>query len=520
MATQHELVQGSPEWHQLRLEHFGASEAAAMLGLSSKVKRNELLRMKHTGIAKEFSDWVQKNILDNGHEVEALARPIAEASIGDELYPATYSEGKLSASCDGLTMDGSTAFEHKQFNAELAAAVSARTLPDEYQPQCQQVMMVTGAKRLFFMVSDGTTDNCETMWVMPDATWRKKILQGWAQFAEDLANYQPTEDEPAPVASPIESLPALLVQVEGRVVATNLDQFKQTALDFIGKIKTDLSTDQDFADADKMTRFLKDGEDKLETVKSQALAQTASIEELFRTIDLLKDEMRGKRLTLERAVKTRKDSIRNEIMQGGKDKLAAHIAALNARLGKPYMPDIAADFVGVMKGKKTISSLRDAVDTELARAKIAANEVGDRIQVNLNILREMAADYTFLFADTAQIVLKANDDLVALVKLRIADHKEAEEARLKSALTEPVDPSAGAHGVSAPSATARLGNVQTLVAPPAPSKQALNLGQMMLELCWEIEKLPASAQQTKVITMAKEIDRAIKSLGMANSYAA
>jgi len=40
----HNLIQGSPEWHQFRLEHDGASEAAAMLGLSKKVPRNELLQ--------------------------------------------------------------------------------------------------------------------------------------------------------------------------------------------------------------------------------------------------------------------------------------------------------------------------------------------------------------------------------------------------------------------------------------------------------------------------------------------
>ena len=106
---QHELVQGSPEWHQFRFEHDGASEAPAMLGLDDNVSRSELLRAKHTGIAKEFSEFVQTRILDHGHEVEVLARPIADKLIGDELYPSVWSYGRLSDSCDGLTMDGSTA---------------------------------------------------------------------------------------------------------------------------------------------------------------------------------------------------------------------------------------------------------------------------------------------------------------------------------------------------------------------------------------------------------------------------
>ncbi len=74
----HDLVQGSSDWDLFRLERFGASEAAAMLGISTRVRRTELLHMKHTGTPKEFSDWVQANILDYGHHVEALARPLVE----------------------------------------------------------------------------------------------------------------------------------------------------------------------------------------------------------------------------------------------------------------------------------------------------------------------------------------------------------------------------------------------------------------------------------------------------------
>ena len=110
--------------------HAQTAPAAAMLGLSKKTTRSELLRMKHTGTPKEFSDWVQVNILDYGHEVEAMARPIIEDLIGEDLYPVTCSNedtgGILSASCDGLTMGYDTAFEHKQWAAELAAGTSVR----------------------------------------------------------------------------------------------------------------------------------------------------------------------------------------------------------------------------------------------------------------------------------------------------------------------------------------------------------------------------------------------------------
>ena len=98
-------------------------------------------------------------------------------------------------------------------------------------------------------------------------------------------------------------------------------------------------------------------------------------------------EARRVRLDLDKLVKARKEAIRGEIVAGGVAGLRDHIAAINARLGKPYMPNVPADFAGVIKGKRSIDSLRDAVDSELARAKIAASEIADRIDLNLKHLR-------------------------------------------------------------------------------------------------------------------------------------
>ena len=150
--VEHELIQGTPEWEAFRLEHDGASEATVALGLSKKTMRNEMLHAKHTGIAKEFSKFVEEKIFPNGHKVEALARPIIMQKYGIRLFPITCSRGRLSASCDGVTMDGETGWEHKQWNADLAAAVAASELPEDYMAQPQQCMLVTGAKRWIFTV--------------------------------------------------------------------------------------------------------------------------------------------------------------------------------------------------------------------------------------------------------------------------------------------------------------------------------------------------------------------------------
>lgn len=429
----HDLIQGTDAWHQFRLEHNGASEAAVMLGLSKKTSRNELLKIKHTGLGKEFTDWVQENILDYGHEVEALARPHVEDILGEELYPVTCSDGDLSASCDGLTMSESHGWEHKQWNETLAAAVAAGELPDEFMAQPQQCLLVTGAQRWTFTVSDGTPNNMVSMDILPDQDWFDRIRAGWKQFAADLAEYTYVEPIPAAVAAPTMNLPAVSVQVQGSIaLVTNLHVFGNALKGFISKIPEKPSTDQEFADCKSAIGKLQDAQDALDAAEANALGQIATFDEMRNTKALYFDLARTTRLALEKLVAARESAIKIEITQGGKEKLSEHVASLNKRLGKPYMPTIVADFATAIKGKRTVSSLQNAVDTLLSQKRIEASSIADKIEINLNSLRELAKDHAFLFADTEKLVMKANDDLVILIKSRIADHTAAEAAKLEA----------------------------------------------------------------------------------------
>lgn len=432
MQIHENLVQGQSNWLAYRLDHDNASEAAAMLGLSKTTTRTELLHMKHTGLGKEFSDWVQRNVLDYGHEVEAKVRPLVEAMIGEDLYPVTCSDGRLSASLDGLTMSEEIAFECKQWNAEIAAQVAAGIMPEQHVPQCQQILMVTGAEKVIFAVGDGAPESLLTLDVYPDPAWFERIRAGWAQFHEDLAVYVPAVVKAEAVGHTPETLPALRIEVTGMVTASNLADYKAHALAVFAGINRELKTDQQFADADKVVKWCSDVEARLAAAKQHALSQTESIDALFRTIDDISAEARRVRLELDKLVKARKEAVRGEIVAGGIVALREHVAALNVRLGKPYMPSVTADFAGAIKGKRTIESLNDAVDTMLANTKIEASATADKVQRNLATLHELAADHAFLFADTSAIVLKQPDDLTMLVKSRIAEHQRKEAARIEA----------------------------------------------------------------------------------------
>ncbi|MBB5411867.1 putative phage-related endonuclease [Paraburkholderia sp. HC6.4b] len=427
--TMHNLVQGSDEWMAFRLTRFGASEAAAMLGLSSKVKRTELLHMKHTGNPKEFSDWVQQNILDYGHEVEALARPIVEEMIGDDLYPVTYSDGNLSASSDGLTMDEITAFEHKQWNDTLAASITDGVLPEEHTPQAQQVLMVTGAERLIFACSDGTRERFVWMEVLPDPAWFDRLRAGWAQFEKDLADYQPREIAEKPQAEAIMQLPALAVQIRGEVITSNLPAFKSAAEQFIANIKMDLKTDEDFVNADATVKFCEAKEKEIAIAMDAAIAQMSSIDELMRTGKYVSEQLRKKRLALSSQIEQRKKQIKESAIAERRQKYAAHVEALNNALGDASIVVATPDFAGAIKGLKTIASANDKLDTALANGKIDADAAARDLRTKLDWYQPRAKAHGFLFSDLQQLIQKPAEDFELAVTTRIEQHKRAEEER-------------------------------------------------------------------------------------------
>ncbi len=425
----HEVAQGTEAWHTLRANHFTASEAPAMLGVSKHQTRTQLLQAKKSGITPDVDPATQR-LFEQGHATEALARPIVERIIGEDLYPVVGTRGNLLASLDGIDMLETVVFEHKMLNQSLIEQIRAGELEPHYWAQLEQQLYVSGAERAIFVCSDGTEENLHWLQYRPVPGRIEQILAGWKQFEEDLVAFElQAPAEPAAVGRAPEHLPALHIEVTGMVTASNLQAFREHAVAVFGGISRDLQTDQDFANAESTVKWCKGVEERLEAAKQHALSQTASIDELFRTIDEISESARATRLELDKLVKARKEARRMEIKQAAEQALAAHIAAINARLGEVTLPRITADFAGAIKGKRTISSLQDAADSELARAKIEANAVAEKIETNLASLRELAAEHAFLFADAQQLVLKANDDLVATIKARIADHQQAEQRR-------------------------------------------------------------------------------------------
>ncbi|MES3041849.1 MAG: YqaJ viral recombinase family protein [Pseudomonadota bacterium] len=496
---QHDLIQGSPEWNAYRAQHFNASDAPSMMGCSPYKTRTELLHERHTGLTADVDASTQRRF-DDGHRYEALARPLAAAIIGEALFPVTGSEGKLSASFDGLTMDESIAFEHKSLNDELRGLMPApemvdhepcnAIIPKHYRIQMQQQCMVSGANRVLFMATKWDGDNLvesRHCWYESDPDLAAEITAGWAQFEADLAAYVPAEVVEKAVPKVASSLPVVFdMRVEGKLVSCNLEAYKPAALAYIAAINSDLTTDQQFADAATDAAYCRDSADKLELAIELALGQMGDINAALNTVREIAATFDAKGLALEKLVDKRKAEIKEAAIVKAKAATTAHAAGLEAEIAPIKLTLPAADFVTAAKNKRTVASLQDALDTALATWKIAADTQAKDLRAKLAWFKVEAADHQALFADLQAVIQKQFEDFQLVVKTRVYAQKakdqqikdDAAAAALKAA--EPVAPAPAPAAAPAPAPVANvvsMGGARRPAPTPA-TPPSLKLGQI------------------------------------------
>ena len=430
------INQGSPEWLSARATRFTASQAPAMMGASKYQTRAELLREKATGITPEVTPE-QQRLFDRGHAAEAGARAIAEQALGEDLYPVTAisdADDRLLASFDGITLGENIAFECKLWNESLAADVRSGEIGPHYYWQLEHQLLVSGAEFVLFVCSDGTPERFVRMEYFSDPERRAALIAGWDQFASDLAAYAPTEPVAPVVAAPMESLPAVVVQVQGALtVAGNLPAFGQALRDFIARIPQRPETDQQFADAEAACKALKKAEDALTQAEDGALAQISDVELMRRTVADLKELARSTRLATEKLVKAEKDARRTEKVMAARQAFETHVTRLQMDIKGVRLIVPMPDFGGSIKGLSSLASIDDKLTAALIAGKAEANTLASRIAGNLQTL-DSVPQYAHLFADRQELAYKDYEVLELLMQKRVdaeRDRIEAERQRIQ-----------------------------------------------------------------------------------------
>jgi len=434
-----DLAPNTPEWLEARLDCFCASEAPAMMGKSKFMSRNQLLALKK-GWQSNPVDSFKQQLFDKGHEHEDTARSIAEMYLVCDLPPvvgsATVAGMTLLASFDGLD-PGVLCWEHKSWNQVLSENVRNGVLEALYYWQLEHQMLVAGVDKTAFAVSNGTSEQYISMWYYSVPERRKQLVKGWAQFAKDLDEYEIEARQEVIVAKEAEALPALSYHVENGVVIHSLNEYLPAIKDrAAAETSRILETEQDFADKDKFNKATKIARSKLKEAVESVQGEFISFSNfalIAAEIDVILQKMQSageKQVTKDKAAK------KQSIIDKSRGLMNDHIHLFRPKV-EPMniLILLRADhssvinwpnWVFALKNKRTIESWQNAADEELARVKIEIDAVMARVLPNLEYLREHAEEYKFLFADAQQLVNQEAEPFQAIVKSRIADHKQVE----------------------------------------------------------------------------------------------
>lgn len=434
---QHEFLQGTPEWHAHRASHYNASDAPAMMGCSPYKTRAQLLHEYHTGLTKDVDAATQRRF-DDGHRFEALARPIAEGIIGKRLYPVVGSEGKYSASFDGLTMDESIGFEHKSLNNNLREVMvegcTGADLPLMYRIQMEQQHLVSGAEKTLFMASDwdgNELDEERHCWYEPMPELREQIIAGWEQFEKDLSAYVPPEVKEVPKVEAVESFPVPAILVKGELVECNLDAITPIFDRFLAETKTTLKTDNDFAQAVADAKSSRESAKNCKLTAKSVIDQIMPVSEVVRTLESYADKFDKLGLTLEKAVKEQKDIIKANAISKAKSEFNLHVSQLEEEIKPIKLLIPPPNFADAIKGLKNLDSMHAEIDTALRNGKFDADKAAKDIRDKLAWCRTNAEGYGSLFPDMQSVIQKPMDDFMLTVTTRIEAHKNEVAAKVE-----------------------------------------------------------------------------------------
>lgn len=431
------LEQGTQEWLDARKSSFNASEASAMMGDSKYMSRNELLQQKKTGVSKPINAATQR-IFDLGHKYEDSARLIVSMEQCEEL-PALVGclEAcglNLLASFDGLT--DTYCWEHKSWNKTLAENVSNCVLEPHYYWQLEQQCLVAGVDECLFTVSDGTEESMISMWYKSVPSRQEELIAGWLQFHDDLEAFEVVAKVEKSVAADYTSLlPAVSCKVEYGEITTNIGTciaaIKDLAQDEMSK---KLESDQDFANKESLNKDVKKARASLKTTLAKVQDDFVSYSEFAGMAAELDSILQQMQSHGEKQVKQEKEARKQAILGNASKGMTEFLADSANGLGHDVVHNIAMtcqpDFVGVMKGKRTIESLQNAVDDELARCK---REISPKLELaasNLAFYADNAAGFEFLFPDISNHLDNSTEAFEGIIARRIQTHKEAEEKRL------------------------------------------------------------------------------------------
>ncbi|CAB4121674.1 Putative phage-type endonuclease [uncultured Caudovirales phage] len=140
------VAQGTPEWHELRKRHIGASDSAAILGISPWKTRFQLWQEKLGLYQTKENDAMRR-----GKELEQEAREYYSSLLGEYFVDDVKTKGIFLASLDGINLEKTVAIEIKCPNIRrVYEFCDLGEIPNYYYSQLQHQMFVYDLNEIWY----------------------------------------------------------------------------------------------------------------------------------------------------------------------------------------------------------------------------------------------------------------------------------------------------------------------------------------------------------------------------------
>lgn len=187
------LKQRSPEWHEFRRNHIGASDAPAIMGVSPWKDVKQLYNEKTS--MPEISDN-SNAAMRRGLQLEPVALALFEDETGYLMSPSVLVHPYIkfmSASLDGIELDGKCIVEIKCPGSEDHKIALDNAVPEKYIPQLQHQMEVCGMDWMYYMSYRSDSDY-KIIEVKKDHDYTNNLILKEREFWDRVQRKEPPED--------------------------------------------------------------------------------------------------------------------------------------------------------------------------------------------------------------------------------------------------------------------------------------------------------------------------------------
>jgi len=187
----HDIIQGTPEWHELRRGIITASVASSLITPTGKIANNDTVKkLAYQMAAERITGRVEKSFvsydMERGHIEEVFARelygktyePVTECG----FIEASHLGFRVGYSPDGLVGDDGLIEIKSRIAKYQIQTICQQEVPSEYMLQLQFGLWVSGRKWIdFIQYSNGMAMYVQR--VIPNADTIKTIEEAVIAFA-------------------------------------------------------------------------------------------------------------------------------------------------------------------------------------------------------------------------------------------------------------------------------------------------------------------------------------------------